>query len=62
MLNFIVLGILPGTSLIITLTWVLVTVLVLTISGVIWYELHRTKEDTKSKTKSKVRYSKTSTV
>lgn len=43
MLNFIVLGILPGTNLIITLTWVLIATLLLIVSAIIWVELRHNK-------------------
>lgn len=43
MLNFIVLGILPGTNLIITLTWVLITIFILLVATIIWLELRHTK-------------------
>jgi uncharacterized BrkB/YihY/UPF0761 family membrane protein len=45
MLNFIVLGILPGTSLIVTLTWVLITVLILLVGSLIWFELRHSKQN-----------------
>jgi hypothetical protein len=50
MLNFIVLGILPGTNLIITLTWVLITVLILLIGSILWIELKHDKRSMSSET------------
>ncbi len=50
MLNFIVLGILPGTNLIITLTWVLITVLILLIGSILWIELKHDKRSKPSET------------
>lgn len=61
MLNFIVLGILPGTSLIITLTWVLVTVLLLIISSLVWYELRHAKKSDKNSRATKINFKKVST-
>lgn len=61
MLNFIVLGILPGTSLIITLTWVLITAIILIMTAVIWYEIRHAKHAGKTQKSSKIDFNKVST-
>ncbi len=62
MLNFIVLGILPGTNLIVTLTWVLITVLILLIGSILWIELRHTEQKDSSESSVDIDFINASTL